>query len=163
MNVSAFALLCLDLAQRVEVTFIQVDDPFSLEGESLLHNNSLDAAPGKNDALAQENEEYQARSPSPGSTIEPDFTISRASSFLQHEIELDTDQGSSGPRPRRFLESALVGNSPGWRTPATNVTVDTPASVGVPVSRAESSRRNTDPKVIVSHMIRHFKEGPGQW
>lgn len=166
MNVSIVTLLCLSLTNRVKVTFVQVDDPYSPERESLLQKESIDTAPGQNDTPAQEGEEGQEGlegGASPGSTIEPDSILERVNSFLRQERALDAYQGSSGKRSRGFLERALLSDSPGWHTPATDVTVNTPASVGISASRDEASGKPADAKVIVSHMLRHFKEGPGQW
>ncbi|CAG8225058.1 unnamed protein product [Penicillium salamii] len=146
-----------------ELTFIQVEDPCSPEGVRLLRDDDLETA-DHNDGSTQEGEEHQAESsPTPGPSHEPGVNIARVSSLLQNEIELDTDLVSGGEQPPECLEGPLLSGSPGWRTPATNITVETPASVGFSISRPESSSRDADSKVIVSHMLRHFKEGPGQW
>ncbi|KAJ5329337.1 hypothetical protein N7452_009727 [Penicillium brevicompactum] len=146
-----------------ELTFIQVDDPFSPERENLLQRNNPDTAPGQDNTSAQGGEECQEGGSSPGPTVEPDSLLERVNSFLRHERALDAYQGSRGKRPHGSLGGALLSDSPGWHTPSTNVTVDTPASVGIAASREESSGKNSDSKVILSHMLRHFKEGPGQW
>lgn len=150
-------------AKQIQVTFIQVEDPCSPEGERMLRDDDLETA-DQNDGSAWGGEEHQAESSSTsGQGYEPGVDIARVSSLLQNEMELDTDPASGGEQSLQCLEGPLLSGSPGWRTPATNITVETPASVGFSVSRPESSSRDADSKVIVSHMLRHFKEGPGQW
>ncbi|CAG7922011.1 unnamed protein product [Penicillium olsonii] len=145
-----------------ELTFIQVEDPYSPEGESALQNNNFENEES-NDVPAGESEEAQAGdSSTPRSSHESGIRLPQSNSILHQQIELDPNLASCGDQPHGYPNRPLF-SSPGWRTPATNFTAETPASIGVSNSTPKNFSRHADSKVIVSHMLRHFKEGPGQW
>lgn len=133
------------------MTFIQVDDPGSPDSEHILGKGDF----GSESHVVRQGEEYQAKGhPTPSSSIAPDLSLAEASPLPRRDTE-NEELKLDDTRPRGFLSS-------GWNTP-TNLTVGTPASVGLSTRLHERTQRNADPKVITSHMLRHFKEGPGQW
>jgi hypothetical protein len=54
-------------------------------------------------------------------------------------------------------------STPVWHTPVPEVLADTPGRVHLSIPRPERLGKDVDPNVVVSYMLRHFKEGPGQW
>jgi hypothetical protein len=152
------------VADQKIVTFIQVDDPFSNDGEHFVGKNDTDKTLEPQVQQGQQNAQLQVeRDISPSPSIERHFSFEDTSSLLNHPTDLGATPNCSGKRPRGLQDGSLFHNSPGWHTPATDVTIGTPESVESRVLRSKRSGRNADPKVIVSHMLRHFKEGPGQW
>jgi hypothetical protein len=152
------------LNERTAVTFIQVDDPWSPDGEQILQNDKPGSAPDKQNDLLRQGDELEPQSRIPLTpSIETNLGTGEASSYLHHEIELEADMGVEGEPPGETPQNIPSQSSPGWNTPNSNLTADTPASVGFSAQRTGRSRRNADPKVVVSHMLRNFKEGPGQW
>ena len=146
------------------MTFVQVDDPWSPDSEHVLRKDGTGSAPDKGKDSAQQGEELRAESHSPlTQSVEQKLASAENSSFLSHEVELDADLDGGGNQPGETRQNISFEPSPGWNKPTRNLTADTPASVGFSAQRAERSGRKADPKVILSHMLRHFKEGPGQW
>lgn len=133
------------------MTFIQVDDPGSPDSEHILGKDDF----GPESHIVRQDEELQAGGhPTPSSSIAPHSSLAEASSLPRRDIENeDLDLGVT--RHRGFLSS-------GWNTP-TNLTAGTPASVGFSMRLHERTQNNSEPKIISSHMLRHFKEGPGLW
>ncbi|OQD87465.1 hypothetical protein PENANT_c005G00356 [Penicillium antarcticum] len=113
-----------------DLTFIQIDDPWSPDGAHVLH--------------------------------EPCEDREEETSSVQQHTDPRVNFGLDKQPPKSSTDNSLQ-STPIWHTLVPEVIADTPDSVRLSIPRPQRSGKDVDHNVVISYMLRHFKEGPGQW